>query len=87
MVGEPLRKLQCCEGLGSSWVSLGASWEGPGACCGYSEPAGRAQGDRMEKERSITGIWWYHRLLSPTGPLPKNDSKLRGGSIKWKQGW
>ena len=28
-LGEPLRKLQCREGPGSSWMSLGASWEGP----------------------------------------------------------
>ncbi len=28
MLGEPLRKLQCWEGLGSRWVRLEARWEG-----------------------------------------------------------
>ena len=31
-------------------------------------------GDRRrdrQRERSVPSMWWYHRSLSPTGPLPK----------------
>ena len=40
----------------------GASWEG------------QLRGGTEKTEQSITSMWWYHRSLSPTGPLPKKCS-------------
>ena len=33
---------------------------------------GTERGTERETERSVPGMWWYHRSLSPTGPQPKN---------------
>ena len=41
-----------------------ASWEG--------QLRGRGGGtEKKGRERGVTGMWWYHRSSSPTGPLPK----------------
>ena len=51
----------------------GATWEGQlGARGGDGD---RQRERERETERSVPGMWWYHRSSSPTGPLPKKEMK------------